>query len=79
MDAKVNVHYTESGVSPFCSLTCLIQGFHIFCPPLLLIEIYFQNTFGNLIQTKTSVINNVLWAISHREIVLKQGLQSLSL
>lgn len=78
MDTKVNAAYTESEVSPFCSLMCLIQRSLCFFP-LLLIEIYFQNTFGNLIQTKMSMINNVLWAISHREIVLKQGLKSLSL
>ena len=51
----------------------------VFFVPLLLIEICFQNTFGNLIQIKMSMINNVLCAISHREIVLKQGLKSLSL
>lgn len=69
MDTKVNAAYT---VLPHVLNT-------VFFAPLLLIEIYFQNTFGSLIQTKMSMINNVLCAISHREIVLKQGLKSLSL
>lgn len=46
----------------------------MFFRPLLVIEIYFQNASGDLIQTETSMINNVLCVISHREIVFKQGL-----